>query len=94
MQLRRSAIPWFREEDWSCWCEIDPTFEPDHASWLITAMARLKRLEGPDRVIEKVIVDPEVFLSWSATYGGNVNGKARAAFAAFTVHSARRDGPV
>ena len=89
MRPRRFAIPWFREEDWPRWRDIDPHFEPDYAAWMAGATAHVRSLEGQDRLPEKVIVDPEHFLAWSAGFGGNVDGKARAAFAAFIMHARR-----
>jgi hypothetical protein len=87
IRLRRFATPWFCEEDWPRWRDIDPQIEPDYATWLAGAMAHLKSLEDQGRLPEKVIVDPEVFLAWSAGYGGSVDNKVRAAFAAFAMHA-------
>ena len=70
MGLRRFAVPWFCEEDWLRWREIDPQFEPDYATWLAGAVAHLEGMKDQGRQPEKVIIDPEVFLAWSAALAG------------------------
>jgi len=84
MDLRGLAVAWFRKEDWARWRSIDPSFEPDYDYWLGRSEEAIQRIGATQRV-EKVIIDPDEFLKWSAANGGKIDAKARAAYAAISL---------
>lgn len=76
------GISWFREEDWPRWLAIDPDFQPDYQHWLRRSEEMFQCYQAEGVPIEKVIMDPDEFLTWSRATGKGVDHAARAAYVA------------
>jgi hypothetical protein len=72
------GISWFREEDWPRWCAIDPDFQPEYQHWLKRTEEAIREATG--KVVLKITVDPDEFLTWSRATGSGVGTDARSRY--------------
>lgn len=82
MKVKRMAMAWLREEDWSRWLELDPQFQPDYQHWLKRMNAMYAELQAKGINVVKVEVLPDEFLQWASAVGCGTDTNARAGYAA------------
>ena len=74
------GVSWFREQDWPRWCAIDPDFQPDYQHWLKRSEEMVRHYEAAGKVVLKITVDPDEFLTWTRATGSGVGSEARASY--------------
>jgi len=75
------AIAWPRQADWPRWQSLDAEL-PAYDRWLKKINAGIEQAEHRGARTEKVVVDPDVFISWSKAQGKPIDRSSRAQYAA------------
>jgi hypothetical protein len=60
------AVSWFRAEDWSQWCAMDPLFDTTRERWLAKMEAQIQAIERRGIEVVTVEMDPSTFAAWGA----------------------------
>ena len=88
---------WYRADQWERLREIsaDPDkLEETHEEWVTTAKRSLREMKKAGILAEKVDVDVEELLAWCREHGEDVDGGARASYAAEMLRQRHeREGP-
>lgn len=80
-----AGCAWYRAEQWERLREISvdrDRLEDTYEEWLIDAQKGLQHMQEAGMSVEKVEVDVEELLAWCRAHNQDVDGKARAAYAA------------
>lgn len=75
------AAAWLLKEDWARWQEIDGEL-PAYERWLAKINQGMADAAKRGVEVEKVTVDPDVFVEWCRAEGKPIHRDSRAAYAA------------
>jgi hypothetical protein len=91
--MREVSVPvaWYRRDDWLRWRTFDSQLQP-YDKWLGRIEEAIKQLEQRGHSIDKVIMDPDEFLTWCQASGRNADRDAWNAYVAVLLSRRQRDG--
>ena len=76
------AVAWLREADWQRWQKIDRDLCA-YDRWQKKINEAIQQIEhNGTRVVEKIVIDPDVFVVWCAENRKTVGTSSRAHYAA------------
>lgn len=76
------AVAWLRQEDWLRWQAVDPNLR-SYEDWLLKIETLVDQVErGGKAVPEKILVDPDEFISWASERGFKIDRFSRSQYAA------------
>jgi hypothetical protein len=90
MGTENIGVAWYAREDYTRIREImddSHTLPPTYDEWEQGIELMVAREAAPNRIIHKIYIDPETFSMWCKERNANLNGNARAEFAAVAVRS-------
>lgn len=61
------VMPWFRSEDWPRWKHLladGHRLPPTYEAWFHRVELVRRRLERDGRRVERIMMDPEIFIGW------------------------------
>lgn len=88
MALEGIGVLWLHPKDYArfreiCGADVDDTYE----AWRDRIEGKLKALTARGIEVERVLIDPDEFLTWCQAKGQQPNGEARAAYPAYLLAS-------
>ncbi|MFA5897910.1 MAG: hypothetical protein WC829_02235 [Hyphomicrobium sp.] len=84
-KIQKVGIPWYRPEDYpkllGVFADAD-RLPATHADWLARAEQLEQQVRASGKRVERVYLDPDKFPAWCRERGLDINGQARAGYAA------------
>ena len=88
-KIETIGVPWFTEETWPRLlkvCVTEADLMPDtYSEWIALAEPRFTQHVADGLPVERVLIDPDEWVDWCEVNGLPVDGRTRAAFAAFVL---------
>jgi hypothetical protein len=82
------GVPWFTAETWERLCEVsDADLLPadTFSEWIALAEPQFAQFVADGLPVERVLIDPDELAAWCEFNNLPVDGRGRAAFAAFVL---------